>query len=88
MTNQNPITAVEWLVNELELDSNHPLIKKVVEEAKETEKTFIIRAYEAGKNDGWNTRENHYNKNGHKEGTGEQWYDYTFNYKYGQIINN
>ena len=29
MTNQNPITAVEWLVNELELDSNHPLIKKV-----------------------------------------------------------
>ena len=39
-------TAVEWLVEQFDLTSDLPIIKNVVDKAKEMEKQEIIDAYE------------------------------------------
>jgi hypothetical protein len=78
------LTAVEWLWN---LSKQRELDKFDLEQAKAMEKNNIIESYEMGKNDGWNVRENDYNKNYHKEGTGLEWYNYRFKYVYGKIKN-
>jgi hypothetical protein len=41
-------TAVEWLIEELELDSNLYLIKDIVDKAKEMEKQQIVDAVTYG----------------------------------------
>jgi hypothetical protein len=84
-------TAVEWLNQQL-LDRQNgkgdsSSWDEILEQAKEMEKNNIIESYEMGKNDGWNVRENDYNKNYHKEGTGLEWYNYRFKYVYGKIKN-
>ena len=83
-------TAVDWLVYELErcgyfeINDRFPI---TFEQAKQIERQQIIKAWEYGFNDGWTTRENDYNKNYHKKGTGHGYYDYEFNYKYGVLGN-
>lgn len=42
------MTAIEWLVEQFDLTSDSPIIKNVVEQAKEMEKQQIIDAYVAG----------------------------------------
>lgn len=90
------MTAVEWLVQELKskcdaLITNKGVIidvpNELVEKAKQLEKYQIIKGWEFGFNDGWNTRENDYNPNYHKKGTGESYYNWEFHYEYGKIIN-
>lgn len=49
------------------------------------EKQQIIDAWNDGHSDGWNVRENHYNPNYYKKSNGAEWYNYEFNYKYGQL---
>lgn len=87
-------TAVEWLYNHLfpkQLDGfsdkEWSKIDEAFQQAKQMEKSQIIKAWEFGFNDGWNTRENDYNPNYHKKGTGESYYDWEFNYEYGKIKN-
>lgn len=81
-------SAVEWLIDKL---SNYDqemlfLYQKEIEQAKQIEKEQIILAWGYGKNHGWNTRENDYNKNPcFKEDSGEEYYEFQFNYKYGQL---
>jgi hypothetical protein len=41
-------TAVEWLIEELELDSNLYLIKDIVDKAKEMEKRKAFEYFKAG----------------------------------------
>jgi len=38
-------TAVDWLVQEFELTSDYPIIRRVIEQAKEMEKEQIMDAY-------------------------------------------
>jgi hypothetical protein len=45
-------TAVEWLVEELGLESNHPLIKKVVKQANKMFEEQIMDSYRYGKDNG------------------------------------
>jgi hypothetical protein len=46
-------TAVEWLVEKFDLTSDSPIIKNVVEQAKEMEKEQIIDAYAQGYNNAY-----------------------------------
>lgn len=43
------VTAVEWLINELDL-SNDPITMKAINKAKAMEKQQIIEAYNNGEN--------------------------------------
>jgi hypothetical protein len=45
-------TAVEWLVEELGLESNHLLIKKVVKQANKMFEEQIMDSYRYGKDNG------------------------------------
>ncbi len=76
MENQK-ITAVEWLVEELNIDIEFRLknLKEVLEQAKEMEKEQIIDAYQNGGIDGQVfalTRKRNIEN-------GEQYYNETFN---------
>ena len=42
------MTAVEWLVEQFDLTSDSPIIKNVIEQAKEMEKQQIIDTYIEG----------------------------------------
>ena len=41
-------TAVEWLIQEFDLTSDSPIIRRVIEQAKDMEKEQILKAYEDG----------------------------------------
>jgi hypothetical protein len=64
------MTAVEWLINELDLDNN-PWNMKIINKAKEMEKQQIIDAH------GIKTKS--INQDQSKIITGSQYYDETFN---------
>jgi hypothetical protein len=61
-------TAVSWLVEEFDLTSESPIIKNVVEQAKQMEKEQIIDAHNIGRND----------KHNDFDREGEQYYNETF----------
>jgi hypothetical protein len=62
-------TAVDWLVQEFELTSDYPIIRRVIEQAKEMEKEQIKDAYSAGV---WEI--GYYNKNA----DAEEYYNKTY----------
>jgi hypothetical protein len=65
-------TAVSWLVEEFDLTSESPIIKNVVEQAKQMEKEQIIDAHNIGRND----KHNDFGREG------EQYYNETFKSEY------
>jgi hypothetical protein len=65
-------TAVEWLIDELELDSNLYLIKDIVAKAKEMEKQQIVKAVNVGFDEGCKLIEDI------KLESGEQYYTQTY----------
>jgi len=56
------MTAVEWLVEKFDLTSDSPIIKNVIEQAKEMEKEIIRTAYLDGMDGEYNTSEQYYNE--------------------------
>ena len=56
------MTAVEWLVEKFDLTSDSPIIKNVIEQAKEMEKQQIIDAFLEGCSDNNNDGFEYYNQ--------------------------
>lgn len=78
------MTAVEFLENQLK--QNNILTDNDFKKAKNYYKSEIIKAWDFGKNHGWNIRENQISPHwSFQKDSGEEYYNWENNYTYGQL---
>jgi hypothetical protein len=80
------MTSVELL--EKQFKENGTITDDDFKKAKNWHKSEIVKAWDFGKNHGWNTRENEINPHwSFQKDNGESYYRWEYNYVYGQLKN-